>query len=74
LEFRLPTRKSLICFLLNVTAAGGILSTTAVTVFILSNNPGPDHREIIKMGVGLILIWCVMGGLVTWSSRDRFVG
>jgi hypothetical protein len=37
-----------------VTAAGGNLSTTAVAVFILSKNPEPDHREIIKMGVGLI--------------------
>jgi hypothetical protein len=57
-----------------VTADGGILSTTAVTVFNLSKNPNPDYRAVIEMGVGLILIWCVLGGLVTWSSLDHFVG
>ena len=73
LKFRLPTRKSLVCFLLIVIAAWGVLSTTAITVFILSKDPDPDHRAIIKMGVGLILIWCVLGGLVMWALRDRFV-
>ena len=73
LRFRLPTRKSLVCFLLIVIAAWGVLSTTAVTVFILSKDPDPDHRAIIKMGVGLILVWCVLGGLLMWGLRDRFV-
>jgi hypothetical protein len=50
-----------------VIAAWGVLSTTAVTAFILSKDPDPDHRAIIKMGVGLILIWCVLGGLVMWG-------
>ncbi len=73
LRFRLPTRTSLVGFFLIVIAAWGILSTTAVTVFILSKDPDPDHGAIIKMGVGLILIWCVLGGLVMWGLRDRFV-
>ncbi len=73
LPSRLPTRKSLVSFLLIVISAWGVLSTTAVTVFILSKDPDPDHRAIIKMGVGLILIWCVLGGLVMWALRDRFV-
>jgi hypothetical protein len=73
LKFQLPTRKSLTGFLLVVIAAWGVLSTTALTVFILSNDRDPDHRAIIKMGVGLILIWCVLGGLVMWGLRDRFV-
>ncbi len=70
---RLPTRKFLVGFILIVIAAWGVLSTTAITVFILSNDPDPDHRAIIKMGVGLILIWCVLGGLLMWGLRDRFV-
>ena len=67
-----PTRKSLVGFLLTVFSGWGVLSTTAITVFILSNDPDPDHRAIIKMGVGLILIWCVLGGLMMWALRDRF--
>jgi hypothetical protein len=73
LTFRLPTRDHLVCFLLIVISAWGVLSTTAVTIFILSKDPDPDHRAIIKMGVGLVLIWCVSGGLVMWVLRDRFV-
>jgi hypothetical protein len=73
LKFRLPTRKTLVGRLLIVIAAWGVLSTTAITVFILSNDPDPDHRAIIKMGVGLILLWCVLGGLMMWALRDRFV-
>jgi hypothetical protein len=68
-----PTRKTLVSFLLSAIAVWGVLSTTALTVFILSNDPDPDHRAIIKMAVGLILIWCVLGGLVMWARRDRFV-
>jgi hypothetical protein len=73
MRFRLPTRKALVCSLLIVITAWGVLSTTAVTVFILSKDPDPDHRAIIKMGVGLVLIWCVLGGLTMWGLRDRFV-
>jgi hypothetical protein len=72
-RFRLPTRKSLVGFLLIVISAWGVLSTTALTVFILSKDQDPDHRAIIRMGVGLILIWCVLGGLVMWGLRERFV-
>jgi hypothetical protein len=68
-----PTRNSLVSFLLVVIAAWGVISTMAVTVFILSEDRDPDHRAIIKTGVGLILIWCVLGGLVMWALRDRFV-
>jgi hypothetical protein len=73
LEFQLPTRKSVVGSLFMVITAWGVISTTAVTVFILSKDPDPDHRAIIKMGVGLILIWCVLGGLVMWVLRDHFV-
>ena len=67
MRFQFPTRKFLVRLLLIVIAAWGVLSTTAVTAFILSKDPDPDHRAIIKMGVGLILIWCVLGGLVMWG-------
>ncbi len=73
LRFRLPAREILVRVLLIVFAGWGILSITAVTIFILSNDADPDHRAIIKMGDGLVLIWCVLGGLVMWGMRDRFV-
>ena len=73
MRFRLPTRTSLVRHLLILLASWGVLSTTAVAAFILSKDPDPDHRAIIKMGVGLILIWCVLGGLVMYRFRDRFV-
>jgi hypothetical protein len=59
--------------LLILIAAWGILSTAAVTAFVLSNDPDPDHRAILKMGVALILIWCLLGGALMWAFRDRFV-
>jgi hypothetical protein len=66
-------RARLVRYLLIGIAARGVLSTTAVAVFILSEDPEPDHRAIIKMGVALILIWCVLGGSVMYLLRDRFV-
>ena len=59
--------------LLILITSWGVLSTTAVAIFILSSDTDPDHRAIIKMGVGLILIWCVMGGLVMYRFKDSFV-
>ena len=73
MRFRLPPRNSLVRSLFMLIAAWGVLSTTAVAVFILSNDPDPDHRAILKMGIGLILIWCVLGGLVMYRFRDSFV-
>ncbi len=67
------TRESLVRSLLILITSWGLISTTAVAIFILSKDPDPDHRAILKMGVGLILIWCVLGGLVTYLLRDSFV-
>lgn len=73
MPFRLPSRNSLVRSLLIVIASWGVISTTAVAIFILSKDPDPDHRAIIKMAIGLILIWCVLGGLVMYRFRDSFV-
>jgi hypothetical protein len=73
LKFRLLTRASLVRSLLILIASWGVLSTSAITIFILTNEMNPDNRAIIKMGVGLILIWCVLGGLVMYRFRDSFV-
>jgi hypothetical protein len=64
---------SLVRLVLILLTSLGVLSTAAVAAFILSNDPDPDHLAIIKMGVGLILVWCVLGVLVMYRSRDGFV-
>jgi hypothetical protein len=58
--------------LLILLASWGVLSTTAVAAFILSKDPDPDHRAIIKIATRLILVWCVLGGLVMYRFRDGF--
>mgnify|MGYP000847688969 CR=1 FL=1 len=58
---------------LTLITAWGVLSISAVTAFILTHETNPDNRAIIKMGVGLILIWCVLGGAFMVLLRDRFV-
>jgi hypothetical protein len=59
-------------FLLILIASWGVLSTTLVAVFIFTNDPDPDHRAILKMGIGLIMVWCVLGGLIMYRFRDSF--
>ncbi len=68
-----PTRTSLVRHLLILIAGWGVVSTTAVAVLILSRDPDPDHRAIIRMALGLILVWCALGGLVMYQIRDGFV-
>jgi hypothetical protein len=50
-----------------------VLSISAVTAFILTNETNLDNRAIIKMGVALILIWCLLGGVLMHRFRDGFV-
>ena len=73
LRSRRPTRTSLVHFVLVLIASWGVISTTAVAIFILSRDADPDHRAIIRMTIGLILIWCVLGGLAMYRFRDGFV-
>ena len=70
----LVSRQGLIRLLLILIAAWGILSTTAVAAFVFSHEANPDNRAILKMGIALILLWCVLGGTIMYLLRDRFVG
>ncbi len=46
------------------------LSTAAVTaVALLSGRP--VMRAVVLMGLGLVLLWVVVGGGVMWMARDR---
>lgn len=66
-------RRRSLRIVLTLVTAWGVLSTSAVTAFILANDTNPDNRAIIKMGIGLILIWCVLGGLLMLWFKNRFV-
>lgn len=66
-------RRRFVRIVLTLITAWGVLSISAVTAFILTNEANPDNRAIIKMGVALILVWCVLGGVLMLRFRDRFV-
>ena len=66
-------RRRFVRIVLTLITAWGVLSISAVTAFILTNETNPDNRAIIKMGVALILVWCVLGGVLMLRFRDRFV-
>jgi hypothetical protein len=59
--------------LLVLLAAWGFLSTSAIATFILTSDKNPDNRAIIKMAIGLIVFWCILGGTLMHLFRDRFV-
>ncbi len=69
----LARRDIVIRTLLVLIAAWGCVSLSAVSAFVLTNEPNPDNRAILKMGIALVLIWCVLGGAVMYGLRDRFV-
>jgi hypothetical protein len=46
------------------------LSTCAVTVVALVGM-GPNSRAVILMGLGLVLLWIVLGGTLMRLFRDR---
>ncbi|KKL92820.1 hypothetical protein LCGC14_1880870 [marine sediment metagenome] len=49
---------------------GGLAAGVAA---VLNIHAAPDKRAIVAMGVGLIVIWCVLGGVTMRLLRDRFV-
>lgn len=66
------TRETIVQVLLILIAGWGILATSVVAALVLSTEQDPDKRAIMKMGIGLILIWCVGGGLLMYFVRDQF--
>src|SRR3954469_4108988 len=73
LTLRVPGRYTPVRIILAMLAAWCVDSTTAIAIIILTNPTSPDNRTIIKMGIGLILIWCVLGGILAsaYGSRGR---
>jgi len=66
------TRQTITPILLSLIAGWGIFATSVVATVVLSAEKDPDKRAIMKMGIGLILVWCLTGGLVMYRARDRF--
>lgn len=66
-------RRRFVRIVLTLITAWGVISISAVAAFILTNEADPDNRAIIKMGVALILVWCVLGGALMLRFRERFV-
>ncbi len=73
LKTRAKRRQRIVGIVLSLITAWGVLSISAVTLFILTNETNPDNRAIIKMGVALILIWCLLAGSLMYAFRNRFV-
>lgn len=53
----------------------GIYTIAFATLIRVLNleNPDPDARAIIYMGLSLIAIWCVFGGITMHVTRVRFL-
>jgi hypothetical protein len=66
-------RPAITGILLVSIAGSGILATSVVAAVVLATEKDPDNRAIMKMGIGLVLVWCVTGGLVMFRAQDGFV-
>ena len=61
-------------WVLRCLAGAGVLIHGVVAVLNLAGgSDDPDKRAVVGMGLGLISIWCVLGGLAMRLGRDRFV-
>ena len=68
------SRDSLAERLLRILAIYGILLAGVVAVLNLNaEDPDPDKRAIVAMGLSLIVIWCILGGMTMRLIRNRFV-
>lgn len=56
--------------LISLLGAWLALSTAAVTVIALVSGR-PVMRAVVMMGLGLVLLWVVLGGGLMWLARDR---
>jgi hypothetical protein len=67
------TRESLATCLLWILAVWGFLVAAVVAaIHAVAGSADPDARAIVRMGLGLIVIWCLAGGLTMRLARRRF--
>lgn len=58
-------------FLIKLLALYSAIVVALVSSVILLGSNQPRERAIIMMALGLILLWCVLGGLLTLKLRER---
>ena len=56
--------------LVKIIAAYSALVISLITLLTLGSNAPPHEKAIIKMALGLILIWIVLGGFLMMRFRD----
>lgn len=49
------------------------MSVAAVVGLLNIENRDPDGHAVVLVGLGLIIIWCMLGGTLMFSFRGRFV-
>lgn len=57
--------------LVKAIAVYSILVISLISFLVLTSDAPAHEKAIIKMALGLILIWIVMGGSLMYSFRDR---
>lgn len=69
------SRDTVVVRILQVLAVWGVIASgIPVTFFFLTaDQQDPDQFAIVCMGMGLLIIWCVIGGILMRLGRDRFV-
>ena len=58
--------------LLIYVAATGVVLHTVVALVVFHGERDPDKRAILCMGLGLIIIWCILGGTIMRLVREPF--
>ncbi|HIJ73062.1 MAG TPA: hypothetical protein HPP83_03065 [Candidatus Hydrogenedentes bacterium] len=70
----MPRKDTVARRLLQILAVYGLLAVAVVGVIAFAAEKDPDKRAIVGMGIGLIVIWCILGGVAMRLIRGRFVG
>lgn len=66
------SQKPIAQWIVSALAVYGLLLALLIGVANFEN-PNPDARAIVYMGLSLIVVWCVFGGLLMHLNRERFV-
>ena len=56
--------------LVKIIAAYSALVISVITILILTSDAPPHEKAIIKMALGLILVWIILGGSLMLRFRD----
>jgi len=71
--WNMVSREKFTLRVLQVLAVYGLLASGIPVTLVLLAEQDPDKRAVVMMGAGLIVVWCIIGGLTMRRFRDRFV-